>query len=130
MVFCFKVLTMQERLPSIGWWSMFCYKFILKGEFSGYIFLINIICRIFFFSMKHVWLLCFHNYHTFGNCLILCFAILAIVHLEMSWLWQWNNLPRGELSPDHKGSNPLQQGVLHPTTITTPTQFSTIQSQH
>ncbi len=63
-------IRVPKWLPSIGQYSVFCYKIILKGEMSGYnlSFLNNILANGLFSMKPTIWLFCFLK---FDNCLIL-----------------------------------------------------------
>jgi hypothetical protein len=56
--------------------------------------------------MKPIWLLCFHNYHTFGDYLILCFAILVIVHLKDVMVMTMKQSSLGGIEPQPQRVQP------------------------
>jgi hypothetical protein len=88
----------------MGQWSIFCYKYILKGKKLAHMFLKKIAFgQLIFFQMKPNWLLRFHVYHTFGDYLYSHEAILVIAKLCLSIYFNETNLPMGNCTLTTKG---------------------------
>jgi len=47
----------------------FAIGYFLMKKKTCYLFYKNYLCN-YYFSMKHISLVCLHNYHTFGDCII------------------------------------------------------------